>query len=329
MNQPNFRVLYIEDAVDQALLVKAMFNTMAGYQVTHVQDGDQALTLLVNEHWDLIITDLNLPGADGFTVIRTVRKHSADIPILVTTGYAQAQYEEQALRAGADQVIIKPLNRDEFVARVVGMVEREQRSSAHLDLDEVVVVIEGRLGDAEMGCGGVLMRSVAGHETVVVVPVLNDPDAATHEELKAASIAANILGIELRMDRSLFGDHDAQRDLIERILDELRPTTVYLPAPGDGDASRREASLMGVETTSDIPRVYGYETATTGFDFQPARFVDIREQMVIKMEALASYQSVGAPRVDLRPRMAQAYARYWGRFEGFTEVEAFQEVSRG
>ncbi|MDE3003923.1 MAG: hypothetical protein OXU33_08115 [Gemmatimonadota bacterium] len=48
----------------------------------------------------------------------------------------------------------------------------------------------------------------------------------------------------------------------------------------------------------------------------------------MKMEALAAYQSVGAPRVDLRPRTAQAYARYWGRFEGFTEVEAFQEVSR-
>ncbi|MDE3003924.1 MAG: response regulator [Gemmatimonadota bacterium] len=253
MNQPSFRVLYIEDAFDQALLVKAMLNTMSGYQVTHVQDGDQALTLLKNEHWDLIITDLNVPGADGFAVIRTARKHSVDTPILVTTGYEQAQYEEQALRAGADQVIIKPLNRDEFVTRVVGMVERDQRSSADLDLDEIVVVIEGRLGDAEMGCGGVLMKSVAEHEVVVVVPVLNDPEAATHEELKAASLAADILGIERRMDRALFGDRDAQRDLIEQTLHELRPTTVYLPAPNDRDVSRREASLMGVEATSDIP----------------------------------------------------------------------------
>jgi hypothetical protein len=48
--------------------------------------------------------------------------------------------------------------------------------------------------------------------------------------------------------------------------------------------------------------------------------------MVLKLEALAAYQAVGAPRVDLRPRMAQAYARYWGRFKDFTEVEAFEKV---
>jgi len=71
------------------------------------------------------------------------------------------------------------------------------------------------------------------------------------------------------------------------------------------------------------------ETATTGKDFLPTRFVDVHAQMVRKMEALASYQAVGAARVDLRPRMAQAYARYWGRWMDFTEVEAFEEVKRG
>ena len=329
MSQPTVRVLYIEDAFDQALLVKAFFNTLPGYQVTHAQDGDQAVKLVKNERWDLIVTDLNLPGADGFTVIRTARERSPTIPILVTTGYTQAQYEEQALRAGADQVMIKPLNQDEFIARVVRMAEPGPDAPPELaELDEVILVIEGRLGDAEMGCGGTLMKAVEEKEQVVVVPVLDAPDAASHEELKAASIAAIILGIEFRVDRTLFGDRDAQKDLIERTINELRPTTVYLPAPDDRDPSRRDAAQMGLEATLEVPYVYGYETATTGLDFLPTRFDDVRAQMVLKMEALAAYQSVGAPRVDLRPRMAQAYARYWGRFKDFTEVEAFQEVKR-
>ena len=50
--------------------------------------------------------------------------------------------------------------------------------------------------------------------------------------------------------------------------------------------------------------------------------------MVMKMAALAAYQAAGAGRLDLAPRMAQAYARYWGRFHNFTEVEAF-EILRG
>lgn len=318
------RVLYVEDAFDQALLVKAFFKTLPGFHVTHSQDGDHAIELLQDGTWDLLVTDLNLPGTDGFTVIRRARAMSGSIPILVTTGYTQAEYEEQALRAGADQVMIKPLSQADFVYRVRSMVV--DRSVPTFDGSDVVLAVEGRLGDAEMGCGGTLMRAVADGRTVVVIPVLNDATDASPEELKAAAIASSILGIEFRVDRTLFGDLRAQQDLIVRTLDELRPTTVYVPAPDDRDPSRQEASRIGRAAAIHVETVLGYETATTGLEFVPSKFVDVRKQMVMKMEALSAYQSLGAPRVDLRPRMAQAYARYWGRFMDFTEVEAFEQI---
>lgn len=323
-----YRVLYVEDAFDQALLVKAFFNALTGFSVLHVQDGDRAIERLEAERWDLLVTDLNLPGADGFTIIRRARALYPTIPILVTTGYTQAHYEEQALRAGADQVMIKPLSQNDFVSRVWSLVESDTSLDEGVP-DEVVLALEGRLGDAEMGCGGVLMRAVDKRVTVVIVPILAGADDASPLELKAASIAADILGVEFRVDRTLFGDLQAQRDLVERTLDELKPGAVYLPAPDDRDTSRREASRIGRASSVDVEAVFGYETATTGFDFTPTHFVDVHAQMVIKMEALASYQSVGAARVDLRPRMAQAYARYWGRFRDFQEVEAFEELRAG
>ena len=303
------RVLYAEDAFDQAMLVKAFFNTLPGFKVFHAQDGDQALRLLAEQEWDLVVTDLNLPGTDGFAVIRRVREGSALTPILVTTGYTQAHYEEQALRAGADAVMIKPLNQNEFITRVQAMVQRQDLpEEAHAG--EVILVVEGRVGDAEMGCGGTLLRAVD----------------TSQPELKAASIAADILGYEFRVDRTLFGDREGQRDLIARTLDELRPKTLYLPAPDDRDPSRKDAYRLGRDAATEVGTIFGYETATTGLEFVPSNFVDIRAQMVMKMEALAAYQSLGAARVDLRPRMAQAYARYWGRFRDFTEVEAFEQV---
>ena len=91
-----FSVLYVEDAIDQALLVKAFFNTMAGYTVTHAQDGQKAIQLIEQKPWDLLVTDLNLPGADGFSVIKAFRTRYPRDPILVTTGYTQAEYEEPA-----------------------------------------------------------------------------------------------------------------------------------------------------------------------------------------------------------------------------------------
>lgn len=320
-------MLYIEDAFDQALLVKAFFNALPGFTVVHVQDGDRAMQRLEMETWDLIVTDLNLPGADGFTIIRQARTRYPNLPILVTTGYTQAHYEEQALRAGADQVMIKPLTQNDFVSRVWAMIEREDLFE--VAESKVVLAIEGRLGDAEMGCGGTLMRAVEDEATVVIVPILMDPEHASPEELKAASIAAKVLGVELRVDRTLFGDIAGQKDLIERTINELRPTTLYLPAPDDRDPSRREASVMGTSAGIEVENVFGFETATTGLEFTPSHFVDVRAQMVMKMEALSTYQSMGAARVDLRPRMAQAYARYWGRYRDFTEVEAFQHIEAG
>ena len=319
------KVLYVEDAFDQALLVKAFFNALQGFKVTHTQDGDQALSLIESESWDLLVTDLNLPGTDGFAIIRKLRAVAPSTPILVTTGYTQAQYEEQALRAGADQVLIKPLSQSDFIARVTSMIERP--TGPVYDESDIVLAIEGRLGDAEMGCGGTMMRAVEEGRTVVLIPLLRSARDASSEELKAAALAADLLGVEFRVDRTLFGDDEAQRDLVQRTLNELRPTTVYIPAPDDRDNSRRLAAEIGTSLTREVESVYGYETATTGLDFSPGTFIDVHKQMVVKMEALAVYQSVGAPRVDLRPRMAQAYARYWGRFMDFTEVEAFETIA--
>lgn len=318
------RVLYVEDAFDQALLVKAFFQTLSGYRVTHAQDGDHAMELIATREWDLFVTDLNLPGTDGFQLIRSMRAKYPQLPILVTTGYTQAQYEEQSLRAGADQVMIKPLSQADFVGRVESMVARAH-TPIH-DGDEVVLAVEGRLGDAEMGCGGALMDAVASGARVVIVPILGPEDDDTRTELKASGIASSILGVDFQPDRSTFGDLSGQKALLDKLVAELRPTTVYVPAPDDRDTARREASALARAATANVRRVYGYETATTGLDFTPSLFVDVRSQMVMKMEALAAFQSMGAPRVDLRPRMAQAYARYWGRFKDFTEVEAFQLV---
>jgi len=318
------RVLYVEDAVDQALLVKAFFSAIGGFTVTHAQDGDSALKLIAAKPFDILVTDLNLPGADGFSLIKAFRAKYRRMPVLVTTGYTQAEYEEQALRAGADQVMIKPLNQDDFVARVRAMAVASQKPEE--DEPAVVLAVEGRLGDAEMGCGGTLMTEIAKGHTVVLIPICRTEQDASPEELKAASIAANIMGIEFRVDRTLFGDPEAQRDLVERTLNELRPTVVFMPARDDRDLSRRDAARVTEATTAEVGTVLAYETATTGLEFTPSRFHDIRAEMVLKMEALAAYQAVGAPRADLRPRMAQAYARYWGRYKDFTEVEAFELV---
>ena len=316
------QVLFVEDAVDESLLVKSFFTTLPGFAVTHTQDGDHALRLIGEQSWDLLVTDLNLPGVDGFGVIRAAREKFPHIPILATTGYTHLDWEEQAVRAGANRVMLKPLTQNDFVGNVWAMVGAGSGQAP--PEGRFVLAVEGALGDALMGCGGSLMQAVGDGHTVVVVPVYRDERKATGAELEAAKVAAKILGAELRIDKTLFGDMLAQKDLVDRIVNELRPVTVYLPAPNDGHPSRKEAYEMTRAATAEVDERLAYETSTTALGFRPERFVEIGGEMVLKTEALAAYRSAGADRPDLDPNLARAYASYWGRFRDFAEVEAFQ-----
>lgn len=112
------RVLFVEDAFDQALLVKAFLQSMGPVQVVHAQDGESAARLVREQEWDLLVTDLNLPGLDGFELCRIARAVHPSLPVLAVTGYTGAHYQEQAFRAGATELLTKPLDRDEFVAKV-------------------------------------------------------------------------------------------------------------------------------------------------------------------------------------------------------------------
>lgn len=112
------RVLFVEDAFDQALQIKAILQTTGRYAVVHSQDGDHAATLLKSETWDLLITDLNLPGLDGFELCRLAKALHPDLPVLAVTGYTGAHYQEQAFRAGATDLLTKPVEKLDFLHKV-------------------------------------------------------------------------------------------------------------------------------------------------------------------------------------------------------------------
>jgi LmbE family N-acetylglucosaminyl deacetylase len=152
--------------------------------------------------------------------------------------------------------------------------------------------------------------------------------AAPERELDgAAKAAAEAMGARIISARSAVGEEDsAQRvaDLLQRIVRELRPATIYVPAPEDGHRGRRRIFEMARPTLSGVPRVLAYATATTDVAFRPVRFEDVEAAMSDKLEVLSHYRESG--RRELSGRFARAAARYWGRFAEFGEVEPFAEV---
>lgn len=95
-----------------------------GYLVTHVESGEQALELLGQKTFHLVILDLSLPGIDGLEVCDRLREQGNHIPILMLTARGTEQDRITGLSKGADDYLAKPFNLKEFLLRVAGLLRR-------------------------------------------------------------------------------------------------------------------------------------------------------------------------------------------------------------
>ena len=87
------------------------------YSVDYCHDGEQALGLLCVERYDLVLLDLNLPGADGMTVLRTLRKTDRDTRVLILSARSEVADKVAGLDAGANDYLSKPFHLAELEAR--------------------------------------------------------------------------------------------------------------------------------------------------------------------------------------------------------------------
>ena len=80
--------------------------------------GEEGLSRLADEAYDLIIVDLSMPGFDGLELIRGVRYLNPDVPIILATGYGTAEARREAARLRVDQFLDKPFNVVDMLAMV-------------------------------------------------------------------------------------------------------------------------------------------------------------------------------------------------------------------
>ncbi|MCB1050224.1 MAG: response regulator transcription factor [Acidobacteria bacterium] len=96
----------------------------AGFNVTCVADGDDALDLAQSREFDLAIVDLMIPGIDGMSLIRLLRRRKIAIPILILSARQDVEDRVQGLQTGADDYLTKPFAFSELLARVQALIRR-------------------------------------------------------------------------------------------------------------------------------------------------------------------------------------------------------------
>lgn len=314
-----FRILLVEDAPDQSLLLSALLQKLGPFDVTLSQDGVQALERARKGTFDLVLTDLNLPGMDGFELTRKLKALLPGLPVLAATGYTDPNYVEGAYRAGVDALMTKPVDPEDLESRLRELLPRWRSGGEQVP---AVIAVGARPGDVEIGCGASLAaHQAAGHD--VLLFVLGSSD---EREGARARKAAEHLGVRIVLaDSSSEGaDLDARRLLLRKVIDEMKPTWAYLPSVADRDRQRRDAHAVARAAMGRIPTVLAYATPTASLAFSPGVYRDVSRWMDTKVEALAVYAGADGARAETSPDFAVAQARYWGRFKDFSEVEPFE-----
>lgn len=97
---------------DDPVVSKSFDRVLAnkGYAVISAANGEEALSKLKNEHYDLVFTDIKMPGISGLEVAEQVKASQPWLPVVIVTGYGSDAYEARAAAAGVSEFLRKPLS---------------------------------------------------------------------------------------------------------------------------------------------------------------------------------------------------------------------------
>lgn len=132
-----YHILVVDDDYASRLMLKKALE-QDNYVVTLCSSGNDALTLLQNQQFDMVLTDLIMQGISGIDLLERVRDLDKDIATILLTGHASIETAVQAVRLGASDYLLKPINLEELQIRV-------RRAFERLDLEKRLYEAERKL----------------------------------------------------------------------------------------------------------------------------------------------------------------------------------------
>jgi CheY-like chemotaxis protein len=128
------RVLYVDDNAPNRTVIRCMLEA-AGVEMAEAEAAEAGLSMIDADCYDVVLMDLRMPGMDGFTAIRHIRARKdgkAQVPVIVLTADNAHDIRNQALAAGADDMLLKPVQMDGLFDAIARVITREQDQGALL-----------------------------------------------------------------------------------------------------------------------------------------------------------------------------------------------------
>jgi DNA-binding NtrC family response regulator len=179
------RILVVDDKENILKLFARILGE--GYQLTTAADGIQALSLVAARPFDVVVTDLRMPGADGFEVLRAVKSRAPETEVIMMTAYATVGDAVEAMRQGAYDYLQKPFDPDDASLVVARALERRrlQEEAARRLPGEGISTFHGLVGTSPR------MREIytlLDQASKLDITVLVNGETGTGKELAARAV---------------------------------------------------------------------------------------------------------------------------------------------
>ena len=145
-----FKILVVEDDRDLNRTVCSFLN-QSGYEATGCLSASEAYDAMYDTMFDLIVSDIMMPGIDGFEFVKSVRSLNENLPILFMTARDDMASKQRGFRIGIDDYMIKPIDLDELFLRIGALLRRSKIAQSRkleigafvMDADEHTAALNG------------------------------------------------------------------------------------------------------------------------------------------------------------------------------------------
>jgi len=323
------RVLVIEDDPDSALFTRTALERGAGMVVTVATTTTEALAVLAVEDFDLIVSDIELPGATGLSIMPEIEQLAPGVPVIILTAHAKLDYAVGALRGGAEEFLVKPVPVATLVERAQTLAMRGVQQRSARPRPRRVLAVGAHPDDVEIGAGGTLAAHHAAGDVLTILTlsggaVGGDTAARRAESQAAADVVAARL-VHLNFPDTHLDPAAGIITAIEQLIREIDPQVIYTHSIHDRHQDHRATHEAVQVAARPVPEVMCFQSPSATVEFQPHRFINIADHLETKLQMLAAFASQ-SHRDYMAEDVVVATARYWSRFGTATLAEPFEVV---
>lgn len=168
------KILYVEDEEGLALIVVDSLEDY-GFEVSHRDNGADALSFFKKEKPDIVVADVMMPLMDGFTLASEIRKIDTQVPILFLSAMTQTEDVVRGFHLGANDYVRKPFKVEELIVRIEALTKKNRRPGHHvfqigryvLDTNRNTLTLDGKTEKLSFREGELLRRLFENKATVV------------------------------------------------------------------------------------------------------------------------------------------------------------------